>query len=216
MTFESWLLFLVMETALSLSPGPAVFYVVSQGVRGALRRSLPAALGIISANAIYFTLSATSLGAIIAASARFFTIAKWVGAAYLIYLGVKALRSAGASHAVTLGETLPEEQGDRRRVYAGALTLQLANPKALLFFLALLPQFIDPARPVAPQMLILAATSMLPEFCILLGYGWLAHRALRATAKFGVSSGMNRWLAWIEGAGLLGCATLVLKFNRAP
>jgi homoserine/homoserine lactone efflux protein len=216
MTFESWLLFLVMETALSLSPGPAVFYVVSQGVRGATRRSLPAALGIISANAVYFTLSATSLGAIIAASARFFTIAKWVGAAYLIYLGVKALRSAGASHAVALGETPAEEQGDRRRVYVGALTLQLANPKALLFFLALLPQFIDPARPVAPQMLILAATSMLPEFCILLGYGWLAHRALRATAKFGVSSGMNRWLAWIEGAGLLGCATLVLKFNRAP
>jgi hypothetical protein len=55
---------------------------------------------------------------------------------------------------------------------------------------------------------------MLPEFCILLGYGWLAHRAVHASAKFGVSSNMNRWLAWIEGAGLLGCATLVLKFNR--
>ena len=215
MTFKTWLLFLVMETALSLSPGPAVFYVVSQGVRGALRRSLPAAAGIISANAIYFTLSATSLGAVIAASARFFTVAKWVGAAYLIYLGVKALRSAGSSHAVVLGEAGAALQGDRRRVYLGALTLQLANPKALLFFLALLPQFIDPVQPVAPQMLILAATSMLPEFCILLGYGWLAHRALHVSARFGVSSAMNRWLAWIEGAGLLGCATLVLKFNRA-
>lgn len=215
MTFKSWLLFLVMETALSLSPGPAVFYVVSQGARGALRRSAPAALGIIGANAIYFSLSATSLGAIIAASARFFTIAKWVGAAYLIYLGVKALRSAGSSHAVDLGISLPAEKGDRRRVFLGALTLQLANPKALLFFLALLPQFIDPTRAVVPQMLILAATSMLPEFCILLGYGWLAHRALHASAKFGMSRSMNRWLAWIEGAGLLGCATLVLKFNRA-
>lgn len=215
MTFKTWLLFLVMETSLSLSPGPAVFYVVSQGVRGALRRTLPAAAGIISANAIYFTLSATSLGAIIAASARFFTIAKWVGAAYLIYLGIKALISARASHAVSLGDTAPAGPGDRRRVYLGALTLQLANPKALLFFLALLPQFIDPARPVVSQMLILAATSMLPEFCILLGYGWLAHRAAHASAKFGVSGSMNRWLGWIEGAGLLGCATLVLKFNRA-
>jgi threonine/homoserine/homoserine lactone efflux protein len=214
MTFKTWLLFLVMETALSLSPGPAVFYVVSQGVRGALRRSLPAAAGIISANAIYFTLSATSLGAIIATSARFFTIAKWVGAAYLVYLGIKALRSAGSSHAVVLGETLPQQQGDRRRVYLGAITLQLANPKALLFFLALLPQFIDPTQLVVPQMLILAATSMLPEFCILVGYGWLAHRALHASVKFGMSSNVNRWLAWIEGAGLLGCATLVLKFNR--
>jgi homoserine/homoserine lactone efflux protein len=133
----------------------------------------------------------------------------------LIYLGVKALRSAASSHAVALGETGPAELGDRRRVYLGALTLQLANPKALLFFLALLPQFIDPAQAVVPQMLILAGTSMLPEFCILLGYGWLAHRALRASARFGVSSAMNRWLAWIEGAGLLGCATLVLKFSRA-
>ena len=214
MTSKTWLLFLVMETALSLSPGPAVFYVVSLGVRGAMRRTLPAAAGIIGANAIYFTLSATSLGAIIAASAQFFTVAKWAGAAYLIYLGVKALRSAGSSHAVALGEIPPEESGDRRRVFLGALTLQLANPKALLFFLALLPQFIDPAEAVVPQMLILAATSMLPEFCILLGYGWLAHRALHASAKFGMSSRMNRWLAWIEGAGLLGCATLVLKFNR--
>jgi len=117
MTFKTWLLFVGVETALSLSPGPAVFYVVSQGVRGALRRSVPAAAGIISANAIYFTLSATSLGAIIAASARFFVIAKWVGAAYLIYLGIKALRSAGASHAVNLGDTLPVAEGDRRRVY---------------------------------------------------------------------------------------------------
>jgi homoserine/homoserine lactone efflux protein len=215
MTFKTWLLFLVMETALSLSPGPAVFYVVSQGARGALRRSTPAALGIIAANAIYFSLSATSLGAIIAASARFFAIAKWAGAAYLIYLGIKALRSAGSSHAVDLGVSSPAEKGDRRRVFLGALTLQLANPKALLFFLALLPQFIDPTRAVVPQMLILAATSMLPEFCILVSYGWLAHRALHASAKFGMSRNMNRWLAWIEGAGLLGCATLVLKFNRA-
>ncbi len=222
MTLKTWLLFLVMETALSLSPGPAVFYVVSQGVRGGLRRTLPSACGILSANGIYFALSATSLGAIIAASARFFTIAKWVGAAYLIYLGIKALLSSRKTHAVALGGGPPSNSsgkptgnaGDWRGVYLGALTLQLANPKALLFFLALLPQFIDPAASVVPQMLILAATSMLPEFCILVGYGWLAHRAAHASAKFGVTGNMNRWLARIEGAGLLGCATLVLKFNR--
>ena len=215
MTFKTWLLFLAMETALSLSPGPAVFYVVSQGVRGALRRTLPAAAGILSANGIYFALSATSLGAIIAASAQFFTVAKWVGAAYLIYLGVKALRSADSLHSVALaGDAAAGGAADLRGVYLGALTLQLANPKALLFFLALLPQFIDPARPVVPQMLILAATSMVPELCILTGYGWLAHRAVQSSARFGVTGGMNRWLARIEGAGLLGCATLVLRFNR--
>jgi homoserine/homoserine lactone efflux protein len=220
MTFETWLLFLTLETALSLSPGPAVFYVVTQGVR-AFPRAVPATLGILSANAIYFGLSATSLGALIAASARFFTIAKWAGAAYLIYLGVKSLRSAAASHSVVLDESAAQRGGvarqgnHRRQIYLGALTLQLSNPKALLFFLALLPQFIDTHRPVAPQMVVLAATSMLPEFCILLAYGWLAHRAAHASAKFGVTRSMNRWLAWIEGAGLLGCATLVLKFSRS-
>jgi homoserine/homoserine lactone efflux protein len=212
-TFKTWLLFLTMESALSLSPGPAVFYVVAQSTRGDLRRTLAAAAGILSANGIYFILSATSLGAIIAASARFFTIAKWAGAAYLVYLGIRALRSAGISHSVTLQPGAATDQS-KRRVYAGALTLQLANPKALLFFLALLPQFIDLKSAVVPQMLILTATSMIPEFFILLGYGWLANRAVRASARFGVSGRMNRWLGWIEGAGLLGCATLVLKFDR--
>jgi homoserine/homoserine lactone efflux protein len=214
MTLKTWLLFLGVETALSLSPGPAVFYTVSQGIRGALRRTLPAAAGILSANGIYFVLSATSLGAIVAASARFFTIVKWVGAAYLIYLGVKALLSANSMHSVALDKRPSGKEQDLRAVYLGALTLQLANPKALLFFLALLPQFIDPAIPVVPQMLILAATSMLPEFCILTGYGWLAHRAVHATARFGVTGNINRLLARIEGVGLLGCAALVLKFNR--
>jgi homoserine/homoserine lactone efflux protein len=213
MTFKTWLLFFTMEGALSLSPGPAVFYVVSQSARGGLRRTVAAAGGILSANAIYFLLSATSLGAIIAASVRFFTIAKWLGAAYLIYLGIRALRSAAMSQSVTLqpGAAVPSSP---RRVYIGGLTLQLANPKALLFFLALLPQFIDLKSPVIPQMSILTATSMIPEFFILMGYGWLAGRAVRASERFGVTGRMNRWLGWIEGAGLLGCATLVLKFDR--
>ena len=80
--------------------------------------------------------------------------------------------SSRKTHAVALGGGPPSNSsgkptgnaGDRRGVYLGALTLQLANPKALLFFLALLPQFIDPAASVVPQMLILAATSMMPEF----------------------------------------------------
>ena len=226
MTFKTWLLFLTMESALSLSPGPAVFYVVSQSARGGARCTFAATAGILSANGIYFALSATSLGAIIAASARFFILAKWVGAAYLIYLGIRALRSAGMSQAVTLraGAGAPGKAADAtahgaagqnlRRTYLGGLTLQLANPKALLFFLALLPQFIDLNSRVVPQMLILSATSMIPEFCILMGYGWLASRAVRASARFGVTRRMNRWLAWIEGAGLLGCAALVLKFDR--
>jgi homoserine/homoserine lactone efflux protein len=214
MTINTWLLFLVMEIAMSFSPGPAVFYTVSQGARGGLSRTWLAAVGILTANSIYFALSATSLGAIIAASATFFTYAKWLGAAYLVYLGVRALLSAGDSHDVSLTSHLAPVRGHRGRVYVGALTLQLANPKALFSFLAILPQFIDLKNPVGGQMAILAATSMIPEFCILMGYGWLAHRALRTSTRVGVTGGMNRWLARIEGLGLLGCATLVVNFKR--
>jgi homoserine/homoserine lactone efflux protein len=224
-TFKTWLLFFVMETALSLSPGPAVFYVMSQGARG-VARAVPATLGILSANAIYFALSATSLGALIAASTRFFTVVKWLGAAYLILLGLKALAAATRytepAEATAPGAEVQEDgprhaprmaEGLHRGIYLGALSLQASNPKALLFFLALLPQFIDTHRAVAPQMLLLAATSMLPEFCILLAYGWLAQRAAQAAVKFGFT-GMNRWLGWVEGFALLGCATLVLKVGR--
>ena len=214
MTLKTWLLFLVTETALSLSPGPAVFYVVSQGARGGLGRTLPAAGGILTANGFYFLLSATSLGALLAASGRVYVVLKWLGAAYLIYLGLRAIWCARSSHAQALDSSATPGAYDGRRVYSGALTLQLANPKALLGFIAILPQFIDAHAAVAPQMMMLAATSMVPELFILLGYGWLAHRAALASARFGVGSRMNRWLAWVEGAGLLGCATLVLRFNR--
>ena len=219
MTFETWLLFLALETALSLSPGPAVFYVVSQGVRG-MARAIPATLGILSANAIYFSLSATGLGALLAASTRFYVAAKWTGAAYLIYLGIHALHSAAASRDVRLDSATsqcngePPSRGERKKIYLGAFALQLSNPKALLSFLALLPQFIDAHGSIARQMAVLAATSMLPEFCILLAYGWLAYRAAQTSARFGVTGSMNRWLGWIEGVGLLGCATLVLEFSR--
>lgn len=215
MTLSTWLLFMMTELALSLAPGPAVFYAVSQSIRGSVRRALPAAAGTVSGNALYFALSATSLGALIAASAKFFAIMKWAGAGYLIYLGIKSLMAARSGGRVELTDIRPERGREGGRIFVGAFTLQLANPKALLFFLALLPQFIDPARAIAPQMIVMAASSIVPEFCILVGYGWLANRAARVSAHFEVSGNMNRWFAVVEGLGLLGCAALVLNFDRA-
>jgi len=215
MNFHTWLLFLIMETTISLSPGPAVFYVVSHGMRSGIRRGLPAASGIIAANGIYFLLSATSLGAVIAASGRFFKIVKWIGAVYLIYLGVMALLAARKSNAVALvADPLLTATDNQRQTFTGALTLQFANPKALLFFLALVPQFVDPHSSIVEQISILAVTSMSTEFLILLGYAWLAHRAARASARLGITGNLNRWLTRAEGVGLLGCAAMVLKFDK--
>jgi len=128
------------------------------------------------------------------------------------------MRGGPTAGVATRGDQPPSvapRGNDRRQIYLGALTLQLSNPKALLFFLALLPQFIDTHRAVAPQMLILAATSMLPECCILLAYGWLAHGAAHASARFGVTRSIEPVACLGRGFGPARCATLVLKFSRS-
>src|SRR5512134_3539768 len=88
---DTYWLYVVTEAALSLSPGPAVMLVIAYGLTQGARRAVFAALGILSANAIYFSLSATALGAVLVASQSFFVAVKWIGAAYLVYVGLSAL-----------------------------------------------------------------------------------------------------------------------------
>ncbi|MFZ6644106.1 LysE family translocator [Undibacterium sp. TJN25] len=174
MTMQSWLLFTATEAALSLSPGPAVMMVVAYGISRGWRMSLFVTLGILSGNAIYFAVSATGIGSLILASPTLFLAIKWLGAAYLVYLGLSAI--FGRPSPITISRLEGKPQSGRR-IYLNALMLQLTNPKTLLMFVAILPQFIDPHQPVGLQMSILAACSMIPEFFILLGYGMLASKA---------------------------------------
>ena len=164
--WDTYWLYVLTEAALSLSPGPAVMLVIAYGLTLGARRSLPATLGILSANAVYFAISATSLGAVLVSSRTFFFAVKWIGAAYLLYLGLRALfgqpSPITASNRAARGSTWGS-------VYASGLTLQLANPKTLIFFVAILPQFVDPRLPIGSQMVWLAAGSVVPEFFILAG-----------------------------------------------
>ncbi|MBC7572820.1 MAG: LysE family translocator [Herminiimonas sp.] len=174
MTTASLLLFAVTEAALSLSPGPAVMLVVACGIAHGWRKSLYATLGILSANALYFVLSATGIGSLIAASHDLFTVIRWIGAGYLVYLGLMAI--FGKPSPLTIASLEGRPSGGMA-IFRSAVLLQMANPKSLLMFVAILPQFVDPAAPVGFQMLILAALSIVPELCILLGYGLLASSA---------------------------------------
>ena len=174
MNLSIWLAFLITATAASLVPGPAVLYVVGQGMRHGPRKAIAANLGILSGNAIWFTASAIGLAALVAVAAPVFNAIRWLGVAYLTWLGVNAWRDALRGTAATQ-RIAPPVPGTFRMWRQGVL-LQLANPKAILFFTALLPQFVDAKQPIAAQIGVLAITSIASEFVVLAFYGWLAAR----------------------------------------
>jgi threonine/homoserine/homoserine lactone efflux protein len=208
MTWQIWLAFVTIEAVLCLTPGPAVLFVLSQAIQRGPAKSVWGIGGILGANAMYFALSATSLGAVIVASYKLFFLIKWLGAAYLVFLGV---RSFFGKSTIT---SLPESSRDSRsgpRILRDGFFLQAANPKALLFFTAILPQFIDAHHNVVFQILVLGVSSFVVEFFVLSAYGQLAGRAL-ATAR---SPRFERLTNRIAGSLLIGAGIGLAGVRRA-
>jgi len=203
-SFKTWLFFSGTETLLCLTPGPAVLFVLSHGLAQGGRASLWANAGILTGNTFYFALSALGLGAVLLASPDVFTVIKLVGAAYLIYLGIRTIVGVG------LGLRPDGVIGAITRDWATlgrGFALQAANPKALMFFVALLPQFINPNRPIGLQILILGVTSVVIEFFVLAGYGYLAGRAavLARRPRFvALTNRVSGGMLVAAGAGLAG------------
>ena len=173
MTFQTWLLFCVTETVLCLIPGPAVLFVLATALRRGFAPAAIAAVGILAGNTFYFALSVTGIAAVIVASHTLFSALKWAGAAYLAWLGLRMLLAPapGADAAA------PAPSGYGDRLFIRAFVVQAANPKALVFFIALLPQFINPALNVPWQILLLGASSVVIEAVVLSSYAALAVRA---------------------------------------
>lgn len=207
MKWETWWVFVVMETVLCVTPGPAVLLVLSQALARGARKSVLATCGILAANAFYFLLSATGVGAVLAASHNLFLAIKWIGAAYLIYLGVS---SFFGKHSIVPMPERGSSEISNPRSFANGFILQIANPKALLFFTALLPQFINPRQPVALQVAILGGTSMVVEFFILLGYGILAGKASEIARQPRFATVTNR----IAGVLLAGAGAGLAALDR--
>jgi homoserine/homoserine lactone efflux protein len=189
MSWHTYLIFLVTTAVVCLTPGPAALLIVAQGMSNGYRRSYWAIAGIALANAIYFALSATGIAALIVASSTLFAFIKWAGVAYLFYLGIAALLSKAS--ALTVTHDAHQAVGGMRAFWQ-AVVVELSNPKALLYFVALLPQFVDPAQPVALQMLVFGITCVALDTVAYSLYAWLGSKTQRFTANRRFVNASNR------------------------
>ena len=153
MTLELWLAFVAATTVFLLIPGPTLLLVIGYALSYGRKPALSAVLGVALGDLVAMTVSLAGLGAVLAASAGLFTLLKWMGAAYLIYLGLKQWRRR--LQAMDAIEPVP---ASNRILIFNAFVVTALNPKSIMFFIAFLPHFIDPAQPALPQMLILGAT----------------------------------------------------------
>jgi threonine/homoserine/homoserine lactone efflux protein len=194
------LLFIAAGWLLNLTPGPDVLYIVSQGLRSGVRAGLVAALGIVAGCFVHVFAAAAGLSALLATSATAFGVVKWIGAAYLLWMGVKLLLARGGR--LELGAAADRGDSGRIDLWAiwrrGFLT-NVLNPKVALFFLAFVPQFIRPdAEHPALAFLWLGVLFNLNSLPVNFGYAWLAAWAARRVHA------LQRAMAWMDrAAGLL-------------
>ena len=165
MTLATYLLYVAAVALLVLSPGPTMLMCITTALGSGPRPALTTAAGSVSAVLCIMLLSALGLGALLAASEVAFTVAKVAGAAYLMWLGVKTFRSSGGvlGTALAPGEVSVSGASHFWRGFA----VGASNPKALLFFAAFFPQFLNPALPFAPQFAVLALTFVGFELTVL-------------------------------------------------
>lgn len=195
MTTELYLAFCAACVALFLTPGPMVAYIIGTTLSRSVAHAFAAIAGSLAACAIQLTIVAMGLAAILAtAGAAFFWI-KWLGVAYLVYLGVKALRAP----AEDLEAAAPAARSLRRAASEG-FVVALTNPKTLLFHSAFLPLFISPASSPGPQLVLLAATFLV--ICAIVDCGW----ALTASRARPFIARIGRWRGRITGAIFLTAA----------
>ncbi|MEM1314777.1 MAG: LysE family translocator [Pseudomonadota bacterium] len=201
MTLETWTLYVATVLALMSTPGPSQLLMLSNsGVHG-FRRALATAAGDLTANALQMLAAGLGLAALIAASASALTAVKWAGVAYLIWLGVRMILRARPDAADGRGRRGP---ASLRTLWLQGFLTSAANPKAVVFFAALFPQFISAEAAFWPQFGILSATYIVMDGTFLSAYGlgssWIARR-FKGDAR-----------VWIERAGggfMIGAAALL-------
>ena len=154
MSIESYLAFVAAAIILLIIPGPTILTVISYSVAHGRRANVPLVAAVALGDSTALVLSLLGVGALLAASALWFSIVKWVGGLYLLYLGIRLLRAGVAAVEVAI----PAAPASRWRLFANTYLVTALNPKGIIFFVAFLPQFINPQADVTRQLWMLAVT----------------------------------------------------------
>lgn len=203
---ENLLLFSLLAFVAIVTPGPTVMLALSNGSRFGVRASLPGMFGALLSDFVLVAAAALGLGALLAASEFWFTVVKWIGAAYLGYLGVRLLMAGGR---LDLPQDGAEERLPARAIFLRSFLVAVTNPKGYLFVSAVLPQFIDTAAPQLPQYLTIAVVFATLDFVVMFGYALAGAQAIRFLQDRGLL-----WLNRCCGGALLAMAAALAWMRR--
>ncbi|VWB05308.1 amino acid transporter [Burkholderia lata] len=189
------------------TPGPTVLLALTNGSRYGVRRAAYGFVGAMLSDFVLIVAVALGLGALLMASAFWFSVVKWLGAAYLAYVGIRLLMSKGSLDVAAAHGG--DASGRNASIFAKSFLTAVTNPKGYLFFSAFLPQFLDPSAPLAPQYVALAVTFALLDGVVMFGYALLGARAVRLLKRAGAL-----WLERTCGAMLLALAGSLALYRR--
>ncbi|MDW3681223.1 LysE family translocator [Cupriavidus sp. CV2] len=201
MSFEHWLAFVLTSIVVLIIPGPTILLVIGDALAHRGRSAYATVAGVAAGDLTAFTLSMAGLGAVLATSAALFTALKWAGAAYLVYLGIQALR--GASRAGAMAVTA--QSGSSRQRFAKAWLVTALNPKSIVFFVAFVPQFLDAHLAFWPQAAVLIPTFVVMATANAAIYALLA----RALAKRLTTQRAQANVQRAGGITLIGAGALI-------
>ncbi|EOU3286960.1 homoserine/homoserine lactone efflux protein [Vibrio harveyi] len=195
-----WLAYVVTAIVFSLAPGSGTVNSISNGLSYGTRKSLGAIVGLQIGLAIHIALVGAGIGALVAQSATAFTVIKWVGAAYLVWLGIQKWRDTSSLVATESHQTMSGTS-----LLYKAILINLTNPKSIVFLVALFPQFIDPAKDQLTQLLVLGVTTVTIDAFVMLGYTSLAAQMGRFIRSDKIMGKINK----VFGSMFMGCGALL-------
>jgi homoserine/homoserine lactone efflux protein len=207
MSLELWIVYVAAAVGLSLTPGPNGLLALTHGARFGAARAAFTALGGVTGFLLLIAASLAGLGALLAASERAFTVAKWIGAAYLVWLGLRLWRAPPPSLEAAR-EAADHADRRRSRLFAQGFLVAVSNPKALIFFAAFLPQFMVPGMPYWTQLAVLGGTFVVVEFLYELMIAGAAQRLAPWLARHG------RWFNRVTGCTFVGIGALLATTRR--